>query len=435
MADYLTRRDGFWHYCRRVPDEFRGLDSRNIVKLSTKIRVADDPRAVRAKKVAERLNAETETFWRSLMDGQSAEARKRYLEARRRARSLGYDYTPASELAGRNLLEVLERVERIVDIKAPMDEPLHAAILGGEPEPELLLSGLFEHFEKLTAASRRDMSEDQLRRWRNPKKRAIANLQEVIGDKPINSISHSDALDFREWWQERVLEGEAEIETANKDIGHLNKMLRTVSQLDRLGLDMVFSHMRLEGGSTGQRIPYPAEFVQKKILATGALDQLNDEARRVIYLIAETGLRLSEAVNLTRETIRLDAAVPYVMVRPDGRKMKTEQSARDIPLVGVALMAMEAQPDGFPRYRDKSASLSAIVNKVLGNAKLRPHGETLYSLRHTFEDRLTAVEAPEKVIATLMGHKFHRPKYGTGPSLVQLREWLQKIAFKPPSRV
>ncbi|TGS39077.1 hypothetical protein [Mesorhizobium sp. M8A.F.Ca.ET.182.01.1.1] len=35
----------------------------------------------------------------------------------------------------------------------------------------------------------------------------------------------------------------------------------------------------------------------------------------------------------------------------------------------------------------------------------------LYSLRHTFEDRLTAVEAPEEAIAPLMGRKCMRPKY------------------------
>ncbi|TGQ26392.1 integrase, partial [Mesorhizobium sp. M4B.F.Ca.ET.214.01.1.1] len=89
-----------------------------------------------------------------------------------------------------------------------------------------------------------------------------------------------------------------------------------------------------------------------------------------------------------------------------------------------------------PRYRDKAASLSALVNKVLASKELLPTSEhSLYSLRHTFEDRLTAVEAPEKVIAWLMGHKWVRPKYGAGPSLAQKRERLQKIAFTPPGRM
>jgi hypothetical protein len=40
--------------------------------------------------------------------------------------------------------------------------------------------------------------------------------------------------------------------------------------------------------------------------------------------------------------------------------------------VGVALMAMREQPDGFPRYRDKADSLSALVNQALDARKLRP---------------------------------------------------------------
>jgi hypothetical protein len=93
----------------------------------------------------------------------------------------------------------------------------------------------------------------------------------------------------------------------------------------------------------------------------------------------------------------------------------------------VALMAMREQPDGFPRYRDKADSLSALVNQALDARKLRPEpGQTLYSLRHTFEDRLTVVEAPEKVVAALMGHKWHRPRYGLGPSLEQTRDWLNR---------
>src|SRR5690606_19402476 len=124
--------------------------------------------------------------------------------------------------------------------------------------------------------------------------------------------------------------------------------------------------------------------------------------------------------NLTRATINLEGDIPHVVIRPDGRVLKTEQSEREIPVVGVALHALKEQPNGFPRYRDNTAALSALVNKSLHARGLRPTPKhSLYSLRHAFEDRLTAVEAPEKVIAVLMGHKWHRPKYGVGPSLAQ----------------
>ncbi len=78
----------------------------------------------------------------------------------------------------------------------------------------------------------------------------------------------------------------------------------------------------------------------------------------------------------------------------------------------------------------------AITNKVMRAAGLLPlPGQSAYSFRHCFEDRLTAVEAPEKLIAAMMGHKYQRPRYGSGPSLAQKQEWLKRIAFRSPLNV
>jgi integrase len=72
----------------------------------------------------------------------------------------------------------------------------------------------------------------------------------------------------------------------------------------------------------------------------GSLDGLNEDARFVLYVVAETGLRLSEVVNLQRHAIHLDCKTPYVEILPDGRRLKTEDSRREVPLVGVALAAI-----------------------------------------------------------------------------------------------
>jgi integrase len=148
----------------------------------------------------------------------------------------------------------------------------------------------------------------------------------------------------------------------------------------------------------------------------------------------ETGLRPSEVVNLTPQAIRLDAPVPHVKIMPEGRRLKTEDSAREIPLVGVALAAMKLRPEGFPRYRDKSSGLSATLNKYLSENGLRPtHDHTVYSLRHSFKDRLVAVEAPDSLIDSLMGHKTYKPKYGKGPSLELKLKFLQRISLRAPA--
>lgn len=436
MARYLTRRAGLWHYARRVPDVAAHLDTRGIVKQSTRIRVADDPRGVKAQRAADQINEALEAYWKALLDGQAAEAQQRYDAARRRARAFGLDYRPTEDLVDASMRDLVERYRTIRESTPAVEEMTTIAVLGGEDPPALRLSTLFEAFEDLHKAANKDLSPDQKRKWKNPKLRAIANFVEVAGDLPLLEVRRNHALAFRSWWQGRIIEEDLEIGTANKDFGHLNTMFRAIENTHQLGLSPVFAELRIAGGRDGQRTAFTPAFVQDRLLADGALDGLNDEARAIVYLIVETGLRLSEAANLTGETIRLDDPIPHVMVRPDGRRMKTDQSERDIPLVGVSLMAARAHPGGFPRYRDKAASLSAIVNKVMSGRGLLPSdSHSLYSLRHTFEDRLTKVEAPDKVASALMGHKFHRPRYGTGPSLEQKLDWLQRIAFKSPSRL
>ncbi|MDR3472652.1 MAG: integrase [Devosia sp.] len=421
---------------RRVPLEFAALDRRGIVRVTTEIAVVDDPRGVHAREVVHRLNSELEAYWRGLRDGQSAEARIRFEAASRRARALGLTYRTNEELADGPRDEILRRLQLLIDRQAVDDESEVAAVMGGETKPGIRLSGLLEEYEAIESSSLLLMSPNQQRKWRNPKKRAVADLIEVVGDKEVTALTRDDAIGYRRHWQARIAAEGLDIGTANKNIGRLSRMLTIVDRFHQLGTSPVFKELRLAGQVARQRAAFDAAYVQDHLLADGALATLNAEARHIFYLIADTGLRISEACNLMPATIRLDHKVPHVQIRADGRVLKTDHSARDMPLVGCALAVMRLHPEGFPRYRDKPDSLSAIVNKVLEGKKLLPTPEhSVYSLRHSFEDRLTAIEAPEKVVASLMGHKWIRPKYGAGPSLEQKRDWLAKIAFMPPAHL
>ena len=435
--DYLTARNGYWHFVRRVPDIYKKHDKRTFARASTGIKITDDPKGAKAARVAARLNQDTEEYWRSLLDGRASDGRKRYEAARRRARSLGFDYVTADDLAVRPMDELLLRLSTLREARSAPPASDVVAVMGGEPVPQVRLKNLLTEFEKTQKTYLQDLSVDQKRRWKNAKVLALKNLIALVGDKPIADLSRSNAIDYREWLQDRAAVGAINIATANKQIGHLNKMFRTVVRHYRLEFTSPFSELRLEGAKTEQRHPFDPAFIQSRFLATGALDGLNMEARCILYLMVETGVRLSEAANLTAETIFLGAEVPYIEIKPEGRILKTGHTARTIPLVGVSLMAMKECKNGFPRYRDNSTSLSNVVNKFLLQHNLRPDPEkhSAYSLRHTFEDRLTAVEIPEKIQAMLMGHQYQRPRYGHGPTLEHKREWLQRIAFDPPSRV
>lgn len=432
------KRKGFWYLIRRVPVALRHLDARSFVRITTGIRIVDDPRGIRAARVVAELNAQLEQDWSDLAAGRQPGHARRYDQARSRAASYGVQYAPATDVAREPLVELLERLAALARGKDGGADPKAVeAVLGGVEPPPLMLSGLVDAFESEQATALNALSPDQRRKARNPKVRAAENLIAVVGDKRLTALTRADALAFRDHWKDRVLQGEVEVGTANKDFGHIAKMLRTIEDARRIGVSLdAFSKLRLEGEESGQRTAYEPDFVQTKILADGALDGINDDARRVIFVMADTGLRPVEIVNLLPQHIHLDAEVPHVEIVAEGRKLKTRHSARKMPLVGCALAAMRLQPEGFPRYRDKSASLSALVNKVLDTRDMRPTpSHSLYSLRHTFEDRLTALDPPDKIIAVLMGHRHSRPKYGQGPTLEHLKSWLDRIAFTPPATI
>lgn len=356
-----------------------------------------------------------------------------YNEARRRARQLGFDYVDNAQLVAGPAAERLERLETLVAKDLVNDEGAREAVLGLKKKPVFKISKIFEEYEAETKDQVLDLSSDQLRIWRNARKRVVKSFVGVVSDKFITELTIDDAIDFRNFWRDRVVQDGIAAKSDNREIGQLSGMIKELNILRRLGLPDLFRGLRLKGEVDKEPTPYENKFIQNRLLADGALDGLNEDARYIIYVIVDSGLRPSEIVNLNRKTIHLSAKIPYVSVLPDGRRLKTDDSLWEIPLVGAALAALKAKPEGFPRYRDNSSTFSATANKFLLENGLRPTEEhTVYSLRHSFKDRLVAAEAQDSLIDSLMGHDTYKPKYGKGPSLELKLKYLQRIAFKPP---
>jgi integrase len=259
----------------------------------------------------------------------------------------------------------------------------------------------------------------------------------VLKDKTIEQLTKADVRNFRLRIQERILDEEISIETGNKYITRVGSMYKEIRKHYQLPLDNIFADMTFPGAKSRPRVAFDPDFIQKHILVDGLFDDLNPEARGVIYLMVETGLRPSEACNLLPQNIRLGHDIPHIVITDDERDVKSEGALRTIPLVGCALMAMKANPNGFPRYIDKEDSLSALINKAFHARKLiNEKNQTLYSLRHTFKDRLRDMpETKDEFIDALMGHTDQGPRYGKGYTLAFMSSILEKMAFKPPSRV
>jgi len=165
-------------------------------------------------------------------------------------------------------------------------------------------------------------------------------------------------------------------------------------------------------------------------LDSGELNGMNLEARALVYFMADTGARVGEIFGLLPEDIFLEAEIPFIHIRANEKQgLKTAHSDRQIPLVGAALFAAQQFPQGLSRY-SSADSASTQINKFFRENRLNPTKDhSLYSLRHTFKDRLRDVQAPEEVIDNLMGHKSRGPKYGRGHILETKFEWLRRIAF------
>ncbi|MBR0937292.1 tyrosine-type recombinase/integrase [Bradyrhizobium jicamae] len=427
--DYLVRRNGFWQYHRRVPKAYAGLAGKSkFVILSTKIRVADDPKGAKAARAAARLNEQQEARWRGLAAG--TPAKQRYQDAVTLARSHGLDYLTPTEAALQQISALLARIEVLQAGGRKTDVVTVDAVLGAVEKPKIKLSDLFGEYELTQKTPLSKMSADQVRKWTSAKRRAVEILIEQRGDKVLQDLTRADALAYADYWEARTISEGISASSANKSISHVGGMIRAVDKRLKLGLDNVFAGCRLDGGRDGKRAPFTTDHIRNVILAPGALADLNEEARDVVYVVMETGCRPSEIVNLTKNRIVLDADVPHIRIAAEGRLLKTEHSERDIPLVGRALEAMKRHRAGFPRYHDKGSTLSATLMKHMKARKLLPTPKhSVYSLRHSFKDRLKAAEAPEELIDEVMGHANGKPRYGDGYGLQLKQRYLQAIAF------
>lgn len=443
---YLITRNGIYFYRRRVPRVVADLDERQpTVRASLRTRDLAKARALRDG--YERADDE---LWGALLCSDSAEAAKRRYEAAvLRVKALGFTYRTTMEiLQGETGAQILDRLRVLLEHRP--NSPETNAVLGVVERPSVRLSEAFKlYVDKIAASELTNKSDEQRRSWLKVKNRALKNFIRLVGDKPIGEVTRADALKLYDLWADRIAPAEEDgkrrrpthtASSGNRDIGNLRVLYRRYHE--HLGVEnfvnpfdkLIFGEKH-KGART--RPPFPTAWIAERILAPGALRALNDQARGIALAMIDTGARPSELANLPPERIVLDAPVPYIDIRTradedeDGPcEVKTLSSYRQIPLVGLALEVFQKHPQGFPRYRDRGNKLSAVLNKHFKVHELFPTPRhKIYSLRHSFEDRMKVGGVDAELRAILMGHTSERPKYGQGGSLEWQRDQLLKIVL------
>jgi integrase len=373
--DYLTNRNGIYYFQRRVPMDVRSHYNSYAIACSLKTR----SRKI-ALRAASSLSLQLEEYWMTLRVNQLTSIHYQKLKTSPDRATSGVSFMNAKDL--------------------------YLKLKG---------QGRAESFITYT-------------------ERNVDYVIEAIGNKDLMDYEPSDGGVFRDWLTEKGL--------ASSSVKRVFSTIRAITNLAiaEHGLDMrsPFANVYFpELDDIKERLPvspHDIKLIQRHCRET------NDEMRWLLALISDTGMRLAEAAGLALNDIVLDSEIPYINLKPnDSRRLKTKQSSRKIPLIGLSLWAaqqVKSEFNGtyaFPRYtkggRCNANSASAALNKWVKQIATQP--VSLHSFRHSLTDRLRAVQCPRDIIDAIGGWTVGSigEKYGQGYTVDILHQWMSKIVI------
>jgi integrase len=400
MADYLTKRGGFWRFCRRVPDEYAALDRRGIVQQSTKVRIVDDPRGIRAKEVALRMNDGLEKYWRDLANAGTAQALADYHAATKAAKRM--NISPPDASAQRTIVELLARIEQLEKGKRIEDR---ASVLAAYDLVAKPIMTFRECAEAYIEAQKGSWSGARhLHQW----KTSLAQYAyPVLADLPVAEIDgNSKGTDLimriiEPLWSpktatasqvrgriENVIDwatarGYREGANPARWRGHLDKLLPAKSKVS----------------PTKHHAALPYADVPRFMKNLRAIDST---AARALEFTILTAVRISEALGAKRSEVDRKGRI---WVIPPVR-MKARKEHR-VPLSVASLAIIDAAPKGdylFTGANGKPLTETAVrvVFRRLGvSGKITRHG-----FRSSFRDwAAETTHYPNEVLEMALAHK------------------------------
>jgi integrase len=264
--------------------------------------------------------------------------------------------------------------------------------------------------------------------------RVVAEVVAGSGNKSIKAYTRADALRFRDTLVARGV-AQATVKRNFECVRAIWNFTATENAIDAVN---PFSNMNYGNGAKPvRRLPIPLEQLRT---IQAECQRKDDEMRWLIAVLCDSGMRLAEAIGLTKQDISLDCKVPLIRLteRP-WRPLKTENSQRCVPAVGATLWGLKRAQESsesdflFSRYcsleGNKSDYASNGLNKWL--RPLVPDGCVVHSFRHSFRDRLRAVECPPDIIDQLGGWKTSGvgQSYGEGYQIDITSRWMQAIVL------
>ena len=265
-------------------------------------------------------------------------------------------------------------------------------------------------------------------KYRQGVQRDWGRLIAHCGDIPCDSLTRSQGRSF----VDQLLKTGLKTTSVRRVLRSINAVLNMAFKELEVSKSQPFSALKIAGeGADSIHTEVPS--VGKLRVLAAVLEAKDTPTALIAALMLETGPRIAEISGLKVSDVVLDAAVPYLRIRPnEWRDLKTEASQRDVPLVGLSLRAAqkaicqagegEALFPAYARYRGNDRA-SAAVNKFL-----KPYGITSHSFRHAMKDRLREAGCPMDIRDAIQGHANRNiaETYGKGHTLQTMHQWLLK---------
>jgi integrase len=395
MPRHLVKREGYWRFVRRVPREYSELDMRGIVQQSTRVRIADDPRGLRASEVAERLNRALETYWQSLLDGNTGRAVAEYEAARRAARRMRIS-PPIEDAAQRTIADLLYRIEKLLADQVK-DRASVQAVYDAAPMPPVTFRQAAERF--IPAA---DVVE-------RPPCRAMGNVPFAArlpcdGNMPVAELNNSRGTDLvmqvlEPIWATKTV-------TASRVRGRIEKVLDWAKVR---GYRDGENPARWRG-HLDKLLPAPGKVASVKHLAAMPYEQIpafmlklrgvDSVAARALEFAIFTAARTAEVLGAKRSEIDRKAkmwTIPAV-------RMKARKEHR-VPLSDAALSIVDNScgeylcPGARPGKRLAHHTLRAMLKRM------GVDGAAVHGFRSSFRDWGSEVRSyPSELLEMALAH-------------------------------
>ncbi len=369
---FTYRKDGVFYFSRRIPKDIKhkyGHD-KFVMCLRTKSRVVAD-------KSSRAIAARLDEYWMSL---------------------------------------------RIADLNIPSMLPVNGQVT---TETVITLQQALQNYHSLKGSGKDDL-------FFRSSERFVRYVIEGLGNRPLDRYTSADAAAFRDQLFEKGLSSSS----VKRTFASIRSIVNLSIKEYGLSCNNAFTQTFIpDKNDVKKRPPIPTENLS---VIQDRCREMDDDLRWLIALISDSGMRLAEAAGLLKTDILLHCEIPHICLRPHAwRQLKTANSRRLIPLVGASLWAGHRILDqtestfAFPRFtnaeRCNSNSASATLNKWI--RPFVPNGCVIHSFRHSFRDRLRALDTPSEIADSLGGWntKSVGYSYGKGYDLVTLNRWITRI--------